>query len=34
MKNFYNVLMAGGTLKLYATEPTPEDREQIEKEDL
>lgn len=27
-----SVLMAGCTLKLYATEPTPEDREQIEKE--
>lgn len=25
-----SVLMAGDTLKLYATEPTPEDREQIE----
>ena len=27
-----SVLMAGGTLKLYATEPTPVDREQIESE--
>src|SRR5574344_693305 len=25
-----SILMTGGTLKLYATEPTPEDREQIE----
>src|SRR5574344_1631309 len=25
-----SILMTGGTLKLYATTPTPEDREQIE----
>ena len=29
-----NVLMMGGTLKLYATTPTPEDREIIESEGL